>query len=683
MKTITQWTFDRIRGAAAMLPLAVLISCFLLCGAVTAPAVPPHVPGRILVKPKPQVSDAALRGVFQAHRAREVAAIQQINVRVLRVPENRVPAVLDRLQHNPHFEYAELDYLVEPAVVPNDTYYSLEWHLPKMGAPAAWDITTGSSSVIIAILDSGVDATHPELAPLLVPGWNFYDNNANTSDVTGHGTGVAGQACAAGNNGVGIAAPAWACKIMPIRIADAYGYTSDSMIAAGLTYAADHGARVANASFAIQGSSSTLSSAAQYFQSKGGVVTGSAGNDATFDSTPDDPYILRISAADSSDLLASFSSTGNNIDLCAPGVNIVTTTKGGGYGYGTGTSASAPLVAGVAALMISVNPNLTASQVQQILKESADDLGAPGWDSSFGWGRINAARAVQAAASASTSDTTAPTASITAPAAGATVSGVVTVNVSASDNVAVTRVDFYVNNALAGTTSTTPASFAWDTRALSDGAYNLVAKAYDTAGNVGPSPTVTVSVQNTPRDTVPPAAAITAPVAGAVVSGAVEVAVAASDDTGVAQVALSANGRLLGTSQTAPASFHWDTTTVSNGSWTLQAMATDAAGNSGTSQVVVQVNNADTTPPAVRITSPSSGITVGKSTKVSVTASDNVGVTKVQLLIDGKLLATSTQATTTFTWNTSKLSKGSHYVQAQAFDAAGNSTRSTAVTVYK
>ena len=503
--------------------------------------------------------------------------------------------VLQALQHNPNLEFVEQDYLHEPDTVPNDPYYSLEWHLPKIGAPTAWDTTVGSSSVFIAILDSGVDGTHPDLSSQLVPGWNLYDNNTNTTDVTGHGTGVAGNAAAAGGNGVGVASVAWGCKIMPIRVADTNGYASTSMIADGVTYAADHGARVANVSFRVTGSP-TLSAAAQYLQSTGGVVTVSAGNDGAFDSTPDDPYLITVSATDQNDALASFSNRGNNIDLSAPGVNIVTTIRGNGYGFATGTSASAPIVAGVAALMISVNPSLSGAQVRDLLKQSADDLGVPGWDTDFGSGRVNATKALLAAMQTTGGtntppDTTPPTATINAPGAGSTVSDVVTIQVSAIDDVCVTKVECYMNGVLAGTNGTAPAAFSWDTTHYTNGLYTLQARAYDAAGNMGSSAFTTVNVQNVTTDVIAPTVQITSPTNGTVV--------------------------------------------------------------------------------------------VGKSMIVQVTASDNVGVSRVDLLVDGKFYGKSYSAAPVFTWTTSKLTRGSHFLQAVAHDAAGNTTRSAAVTVYK
>src|SRR5438445_434046 len=152
----------------------------------------------------------------------------------------------------------------------------------------------------------------------MLPGWNVYDNNSDTSDVYGHGTSVAGVAAATSNNGAGVASVAWGCKLLPVRISDLNGYATYSTIASGLTYAADHGARVANVSFRAS-DSSTVASAAQYFQSKGGVVAMAAGNESTFVSSADNPYVLTVSATDSNDALTSWSNTGNNIDLAAPG----------------------------------------------------------------------------------------------------------------------------------------------------------------------------------------------------------------------------------------------------------------------------------------------------------------------------------------------------------------------------
>src|SRR5262245_44341749 len=241
----------------------------LIFAAVTADATPPHVPGRILIKPKTHSPEAALQSLLAAHGSAQVGTVHQLNLRIARVPEEHLDKLLAALQHNPNIEFAEPDYILEPTLVPNDTYYSLAWHLPKISAPAAWDVSVGTSNVTVAILDSGIDATHPDLAGRIVAGYNFYDNNTNLTDVTGHGTAVAGTAVANGNNAVGVAALTWNCFIMPLRIADTNGYGTSSAISSALTWAADHGARVANISYGNVTKVASIDTAAEYFQSKG------------------------------------------------------------------------------------------------------------------------------------------------------------------------------------------------------------------------------------------------------------------------------------------------------------------------------------------------------------------------------------------------------------------------------
>lgn len=650
-----------------------------------ATAEPASVPGQLLVKPKPGVSETSFRSTLRNQGAVQVSAIAAIDVRVIKVSPQAYDRVRAALANNRNIEFAEPDYLFEPTLVPNDTYFSRQWHLPKVQAPAAWDLTTGAPGVTIAILDSGIDATHPELAASLVPGWNFVDKNDKLTDVTGHGTSVAGVAAGAGNNGAGVAPLAWGCRIMPLRIADTNGYATLSTVASALTWAADRGARVANVSYGLSGAS-TLNTAAQYFQSKGGVITVSAGNTGTFDASADNPYLLTISATDQSDVIASWSTRGNLVDLSAPGASILTTTVGGGYGSGTGTSFAAPLVAGVAALMLSANPDLSGPQVLELLKQTADDLGTPGWDTTYGAGRVNALKAVQAAVNASPADVTPPQAQIVSPAPGNTVAGTVNVDVEATDDSQVARVDLDLNGSTVASSTASPAVFAWDTTKHVNGSYSLRARAFDAAGNMGSSASVGVTVQNVVPDTTVPTAQVTSPANGSTVAGTVSVGVSGADNVGVTKVEWYLNGALKGSSAGASASFAWNTTTAANGSYTLQAKAYDAAGNVGSSATVsVSVQNAaaDTTPPSAAILSPATGAKVAKTVKVSVTSSDNVAVKRVDLLVDGKVYASSTSATVDFSWNTSKVSRGSHSLQAVAYDAAGNPGRSATVTVQK
>jgi len=552
-------------------------------GSVWAQA-PTRVPGRLLVKFRAGTSPDSARGVLAAFRVREDREIPQTGVKVLSLPPNASETALESaFRGRSEVEFAEVDRILPPdSVTPNDPLYSGQWHLPRVAAPDAWSVTAGTSGITIAILDTGVDGSHPDLVSKMVPGWNIYDNNSDTRDVYGHGTKVAGTAAAFGNNGTGVASLAWYCLIMPVRISAPNGYASYSDIASGLTWAADHGARVANISYMVT-TSSTVTAAAKYFHGRGGVVSSSAGNYGTFDSKSDNPYILTISGTDQNDTLYSWSNTGNNVDLAAPGCVGSTTTAGGGYSSACGTSFSAPIVAGVAALVLSRTPTLSPAQVTDVLRQSADDRGAAGWDPVYGFGRVNAARAVGAGGGGS--DTEAPSVTITAPANGAAVSGQVPVNVTAGDNVGVASVSLYVDGALYGTDSVSPYGFAWDSARYASGSHTLEARAVDAAGNSASS-WVSVAASNADADTVAPTVLITSPSNGSTVSGNISITCAASDNKGVVRVELYIDGMLTSASASAPFTMKWNTRKASPGAHLLQEKAYDAAGNVGVSPAV-------------------------------------------------------------------------------------------------
>ena len=453
--------------------------------------------GRILVETRAGLKDGDLAKILSRHGGRSSNRMQKIQVHVVKLPADADErTAVELLKRNPHIKSAEIDKLIAPEQVGNDTYYASAWHLPKIQAPLAWDSALGTG-VTIAILDSGVDAMHPDLKSKMVSGWNFFDGNADTSDVYGHGTKVAGSAAAASNNGTGVTGVAWNAKIMPIRISDTAGYAFYSTIAEGIYWAADHGAKVVNVSYSVQGSVS-VQNAANYLKSKGGLVINSAGNSGAIDSTLANNAMISVSATGSSDAKASWSSFGDYVDVSAPGSSIWTTVRGGGYAAVSGTSFSSPVTAGVVALMMSANPALKPTELESILKSTALDLGTAGTDQLYGAGRINAAAAVQRALTLggqAIADVTAPLVAITAPGAG-TVKGVVPVNVNATDNIGVSKVELYAGNVLVATDVTPQYSFSWDTSALGDGPASLVAKAYDSSGNIANSTSLTVNVAN-------------------------------------------------------------------------------------------------------------------------------------------------------------------------------------------
>lgn len=305
-----------------------------------------------------------------------------------------LPTQAETVRMNPIVEFVEPDQLHEPDATPNDPRYLEEWHLPKIGAPTAWDVTRSSPDVIVAIVDSGADPTHPDLVSKLVPGRNVRDENDDTTDTSGHGTKVCGAAGAATDNAVGIAAIGWRVSVMPIKAAEPSGSAFTSNLAKGIIYGADHGAFAINASFSGMHTSSTIRSAAQYARSHGAIFVASAGNCGCDDPTPENPDVFSVGATTSNDTAASFTSRGAFVDVSAPGSSILTTSMGGTYSVVSGTSFAAPITAGTLALMRLTFPLFTPDQYIERLENTADDLGETGHDPVFGAGRIRADRAV-------------------------------------------------------------------------------------------------------------------------------------------------------------------------------------------------------------------------------------------------------------------------------------------------
>lgn len=550
---------------------------------------PPYVPDELLVQPKAGVSEEKIKEIFKVVGATQIKDIPQIRVKQIRIPPHALERVMDAFSRNPHINYVEPNFLAEPLEIPNDSYYSYQWHHPKISTPQGWNISKGSTNVPIAILDTGVDPIHPDLSSKLLPGYNFYDNNTDTKDVYGHGTAVAGVAAAISNNYSGVAGVAWNNPIMPLRISAPDGWATYSAMASAIIYAVDRGVKVINLSYGGTSSSSTLQNAVNYAWNKGAIVFASAGNYAT--DSPTYPAAcnnaIAVSATTSSDSIASFSSYGNWIDLSAPGSGIYTTLNGGGYGSKSGTSFSSPIAAGVAALIMSSNPSLTNKDVVEIILMNSDDLGTPGFDPYYGFGRINAYRSLLAATnSISQPDTEPPFVTIISPSDGSTVSGKISITLSASDNVAVSKVDLYINGILYATDNTEPYNFLWDSSSSPDGLYYLEAVAVDSSGNIGNSNTVMIYVSN-PKDTTSPEVYITSPIDGSYVTTNQKINVTASDDIGVSKIELYIDGVLKSSVNGNSLSFSWNTRKITKGIHTISAKAYDLSGNTKTKSINV------------------------------------------------------------------------------------------------
>jgi subtilisin family serine protease len=294
----------------------------------------------LLVAPKAGIADAELENEYKAHGGQKIKTLSQIKVHHIKVPAHALDAIETALRKNPNVEYVEKNFIGAGGMVPNDPGYASQWHLPKISAPQGWDISTGSSNIVIAVLDSGVDPNHPDLSTKLVPGYNYVSNNNDTHDVHGHGTAVAGIAAASTNSNIGIAGVAWQNKIMPLVVFDSTGYGTYSQWISGILYAADHGAKVINMSIGGSSYCSSLQNAVNYAWNKGIVLVACAMN--TGSNTPYYPAalnnVIAVSATNYYDNFASFSNYGNWIAVSAPGDGIYTTTNGGGYGSGVGTS---------------------------------------------------------------------------------------------------------------------------------------------------------------------------------------------------------------------------------------------------------------------------------------------------------------------------------------------------------
>jgi len=582
-------------SCATLLVVAATTSVFPPAAAAAEPA---YVPGRLLIQHLAGLSDDEVDKALKPHGGKRVGKIDQINVHVVQLPpqanSKAEEAVAAALAKNKHFKFVERDQIVPLGGTTNDPSLASQWHLAKIGAPTAWDTTTGAS-IKVAIIDTGVDGSHPDLAQQLVPGWNFYDNNANSADVHGHGTAVAGAAAAAGNNGLGVASVAYGAKIMPLRVSYPDGSADWGTMAKALTWAADNGARVANLSYESVSGSSTINSAATYLKGKGGVTVVAAGNSGTNSDAVSYDDLVVVAATDSSDNRTSWSNYGSHIDVAAPGTSILTTTRGGGYGIWQGTSFSSPVVAGAVALMMAANPALSTSQIQSLLYSTAVDLGTAGKDIYYGAGRVNVAAASQAAAAATGGDTQSPTnVQITEP-AGGTVSGLVAVNVNANDNVGVAKVVLLVNGTAYATDTTAPFGFSWDTTKSSSGTATLLAEAHDAAGNYTRSAPVTVNVSNTSSgstttaDTSAPTAVIESPTSGAKVSGIVGIKASAKDNLGCDGITLSLDidGKATVTTRGCRLNSSWNTRKAAVGEHTLSLTARDAAGNTTTTGIKV------------------------------------------------------------------------------------------------
>ena len=320
--------------------------------------------------------------------------------------EAEIKSLCDSLKAaNPSYDLTcEANAIIETQRTPNDTQYSSLYGMTKISAPQAWDITTGSSTVMVAVIDTGIDYTHPDLADNMATnsgeirgngvdddgngfvddyyGYDFINGDSDPIDDHFHGSHCAGTIGAKGDNGKGVAGVNWNVRLLPVKVLDSYGSGTLAAVAAGMNYAVKRGVKIMSMSLGTSGYSSTLENAIISAKNAGVLVVAAAGNSSqNTDVSPNYPSasaqdnVLAVAASNSTDTLAYFSNWGpTSVDLAAPGESILSTYLGGQYAYASGTSMATPHVAGMAALLLAVNPTLTYGQIKSILIGTVDPL---------------------------------------------------------------------------------------------------------------------------------------------------------------------------------------------------------------------------------------------------------------------------------------------------------------------
>ena len=337
---------------------------------------------------------ALAAAALDAADAVQVGAVPRLRVVVVHVAPAHRTAALRALRRSRAVRYAEpLRRLQALADVVPDPGRAQQWGLDAIGADAAWAVTRGAG-VVVAVVDTGV-APAPDLDGRLLPGWNVLARSEDAADDNGHGTHVAGTVAEVGDNGLAESGVAPEASILPVKVLDSTGAGSDADVAAGIVWAADHGARIINLSLGGSQPSTVLADGVAYARTRGVLIVAAAGNDGGAVGVPARlAGVIAVGAVDSTRVRAPFSAGGRALDLVAPGVDILQQTLDGVGGYAdrswSGTSMASPQVAGVAALALAAGRAKTAAGLARLLTRTALDLGVPGRDPAYGAGLVRA-----------------------------------------------------------------------------------------------------------------------------------------------------------------------------------------------------------------------------------------------------------------------------------------------------
>ena len=309
-------------------------------------------------------------------------------VLLIQLKSKKKKAVVDaikKLMANPLVVYAEPDYYMNTYIIPNDPYYGYLWGMDNIKAPLAWDHITGSSEIVIGVVDSGIDYNHPDLnnnmwiAPANqgIFGWDFYRNNRDPMDRTGHGTHVAGTIGAIGNNLIGVTGVCWDIKLAALKIGGNSNRVETAAAIKAIDYSNKNNIPILNNSWGGRAYSVSLKFAIENYN---GLFIAAAGNNGsnndripTYPASYTSDNIISVAAINQNNNLTSFSNYGfASVDIAAPGFSILSTILNGGYGYKNGTSMAAPHVAGAAALLKVYRPDLTSLEIKEIILSGVD-----------------------------------------------------------------------------------------------------------------------------------------------------------------------------------------------------------------------------------------------------------------------------------------------------------------------
>ena len=316
---------------------------------------------------------------------------EKIDTLLVKIKKGLEQEFIDEILGVAGVEYVELNDFVHAFHVPNDPWWDRQWGPERIKCPDSWDFETGSKSVKIAIIDTGIDYNHEDLSNCVFGGYDFVNDDNDPMDDNGHGTHCAGIAAAVIDNEIGIAGVAQV-SLMAVKVLDEYGSGHYSEVADGIVYAVDNDVDIISMSLGSSISSSVIEDACNYAWDSGVILVAASGNDYSNQVSYPARYdtVIAVGSIDQDDERSSFSNYGDELELVAPGEVIISSIPGNNYEFYGGTSMACPHVAGVAALAISRHPNFTNQEIRELLKDTADDLGSIGWDEKYGYGRVDA-----------------------------------------------------------------------------------------------------------------------------------------------------------------------------------------------------------------------------------------------------------------------------------------------------